>query len=1106
MTEKSKVGIKLLEVMQFGLPKHSVYSTSPPVEVTCHIQIRPKHRNTTLAGCSDGRIICWKSTNEFGPGQSREIWHEHKGKVMALASLDHTCADGVVVSGSSSGTMKFWAPWVFAVGRKSVLTLKDQHEGTVLALTSFEDMLISSGTDGKVHIYTVSHKTNAYVKVDKIQTLDFNGRWVTSLCAVKQDGPTLSIGTQDGNCFFYEPTMNDDTGEWKWHQETFGNTSQKTRLHRLGVSALTVSERDNFLCTISRDWWFKVFELRAGMVTLQKSNPNKCHYTALAYNDHSHELILADSKGQIQIWKVLLGMLTFSQTVCEKGIPSLSLGLEFNSFTVSVMKPDTHELTLQVWHIDRESVDKQLRGHVDAIVGLFEADVRPTAKTNPGRAGKSRRLSPASKSLSLKGYVPPEDRHTHKEMIKAAEVSSANRTFSISRDCSIRCWDLYDNTCLQTNKAGTSEISSAIMIPSKLALSIDGSATFVIGHDDGTQSIWNTGTNACSQYHFHTNTVTHATFHKWPQRHRAYVVSSSYDGYVTVIDLYQDKGNPQLKGRLESKHKIADCELLCVIGILKPSSGQNLCLTGCNDGLIRVFDWNKKVALEPLKGHQESVTNIVRDGNMIISGSDDWTLRVWDLVSTSMICVAVLESHSAPITTMKMLPQIGFLVSAGQDGKVILWDYPTGLVVKNISHLSNVRALTFADSSKELIVGLENGRIYRHSFVAKYAHFVRSAHSRRETGARHSQSRQLQLQSKMKTIRRGMYELTKDSVALKMGFATDGKTQSNAKGENDQKGSPRKSKGDGKTGPRGSPNNKDPIPLVSIERLQFLATHDDLLDAAAGMTDPCGWTAQEEAHSLVAGNTEVCAPMILPIDQDFENLKQENKLLQAQNAQAMKRRGYNPNADRASTEKAKLEEKKIKAEEEREEVRRAWDQAFFRNLDQRLIHHEMMSSEGKVEWGSVAGSRMGTSKTSRRGSAVLNPKGLARSLDVDEGERESESSDCDTSSTLCDLLKNSDVETNVVYSDDRVLKLAELGPYKSMLKLSRPPKVGSSKGRGIFRGISKIPSNSTLNTARNTGRSLTSVRLPDYKGDDGVSIFSFGGRKIPMGTSPVTEE
>ena len=210
--------------------------------------------------------------------------------------------------------------------------------------------------------------------------------------------------------------------------------------------------------------------------------------------------------------------------------------------------------------------------------------------------------------------------------------------------------------------------------------------------------------------------------------------------------------------------------------------------------------------------------------------------------------------------------------------------------------------------------------------------------------------------------------------------------------------------------------------------------------------------------------------------------------MRAKNEQAMKERDNNSRSDRVSGETKRLEEKKQKYEEAREEVRRAWDQAFFRSLDQLLIRHEMAAGEGKVQWESAATSRVGTSNLSRRGSAVPVVKRLVRSLDMDEGECESEGSDSDSGSINTNgVLKAAGIASNGVYNDERVLKLAELGLYKSLLKLSRPAKIGGSRSRGILRGVLKGPSNSAINTRRDT----ESVRMmPENKGD-GVSIFSF---------------
>lgn len=65
-------------------------------------------------------------------------------------------------------------------------------------------------------------------------------------------------------------------------------------------------------------------------------------------------------------------------------------------------------------------------------------------------------------------------------------------------------------------------------------------------------------------------------------------------------------------------------------------------------------------------------------GCFLFSGSDDGSLRMWNLLMPSEGYELVElgpSSHSSPVVTLEVLPHVGFVVSASVDGSIILWDY-----------------------------------------------------------------------------------------------------------------------------------------------------------------------------------------------------------------------------------------------------------------------------------------------------------------------------------------------------------------------------------------------------------------------------------------------
>lgn len=124
-------------------------------------------------------------------------------------------------------------------------------------------------------------------------------------------------------------------------------------------------------------------------------------------------------------------------------------------------------------------------------------------------------------------------------------------------------------------------------------------------------------------------------------------------------------------------------------------------------------DENWPQCLAKMEGHRKSVAVMAmsRDGNRIVSGSSDGTVRVWDVGTSAGLCLPTKNEQYTPIVSIAISPYGTYAMAATWDNKIYTWDIAHPVcstpikLSRKVVQITSEMTLAFCDDERRGLCG-----------------------------------------------------------------------------------------------------------------------------------------------------------------------------------------------------------------------------------------------------------------------------------------------------------------------------------------------------------------------------------------------------------------
>ncbi|MCU0542047.1 MAG: WD40 repeat domain-containing protein [Oscillatoriaceae cyanobacterium Prado104] len=121
------------------------------------------------------------------------------------------------------------------------------------------------------------------------------------------------------------------------------------------------------------------------------------------------------------------------------------------------------------------------------------------------------------------------------------------------------------------------------------------------------------------------------------------------------------------------------------------------------------YNWN---AIRTITGHLEAVKALAisPDGQILVSGSADNTIKIWQLATGELL--GTLEEHTKSVNAVAISPDGKIMISGSSDKSLKIWRLATGELIKTLKeHTKGINAVAITPDGRTIVSGSADNTI-----------------------------------------------------------------------------------------------------------------------------------------------------------------------------------------------------------------------------------------------------------------------------------------------------------------------------------------------------------------------------------------------------------